>query len=542
MLSNQKIITKETQKYFPQVDLLKGAMILLVIIDHAIPTIVRSEWGHSLWERISIPVFMILLGFNAAYSFKKRGIPIESKKSYGNYLVHKAKRYGIPFIVLLIISSVIGLIIYGNFSTMLAEQFDPHWDRSFLAYFILPFYGPGNWFIPVLFQAAIILPFLYKLYLKHPKLALFGSLAWEILVQGGVFLIFGHWTEWWPEIPLGRRFIQSSIFLYINALVIGFWIADHVNLSVPKQKLEQELSDPSQIPEIAKDSKDYRKVHFLPVLILIISISELALSPFIDDIMISVLPDPRWVSAFVTILLIWLTTGLYFYKPRVEFLITFIFSFIMCASMGILTSLYFNTVSINYETFQAEHATFLFILIGAIFTLPYLLQIFFSPKNTNWVIWVLSLVSGLYLCVYQYDNVRYHEIMGDYHFLVYPYSALIVLMVLTVFPHNISSSLKNTKIIKGRNFALKKFSSVGKASYHILLSQMLIFAIMEAIYGEHYFTGTLQSHFLTDPSNYTSAVWIYTMIMWTICVPLGIIWYLGEQWVIKKIRLKKNNL
>ena len=50
-------------------------MIMLVVIDHAIPRDVRAEWGHSLWERISMPVFLMIMGINTAHSFKKNGVP-----------------------------------------------------------------------------------------------------------------------------------------------------------------------------------------------------------------------------------------------------------------------------------------------------------------------------------------------------------------------------------------------------------------------------------------------------------------------------------
>ena len=58
MIETELHLPKETSSNnFLQIDILKGLMIMLVIIDHAIPTNIRAQWGHSLWERISIPVF-----------------------------------------------------------------------------------------------------------------------------------------------------------------------------------------------------------------------------------------------------------------------------------------------------------------------------------------------------------------------------------------------------------------------------------------------------------------------------------------------------
>jgi surface polysaccharide O-acyltransferase-like enzyme len=55
--------TKKDKNYF-QVDILKALMIFLVIFDHTIPWSIKDNLGVSLWERISIPVFMVILGFN----------------------------------------------------------------------------------------------------------------------------------------------------------------------------------------------------------------------------------------------------------------------------------------------------------------------------------------------------------------------------------------------------------------------------------------------------------------------------------------------
>ena len=90
---------KKTNQFL-QIDILKGLMIMLVIVDHAIPTDVRSGWGHSLWERISIPVFLIIMGFNAATSFKTKGLPLNSVKSYGMYFLRKMKRFLLPLALL----------------------------------------------------------------------------------------------------------------------------------------------------------------------------------------------------------------------------------------------------------------------------------------------------------------------------------------------------------------------------------------------------------------------------------------------------------
>jgi len=54
---------EEKKKYF-QVDLLKSLMIFLVILDHTVAYANLYGKGFELWERIAIPMFLIIMGFN----------------------------------------------------------------------------------------------------------------------------------------------------------------------------------------------------------------------------------------------------------------------------------------------------------------------------------------------------------------------------------------------------------------------------------------------------------------------------------------------
>ena len=90
---NQNVIKNELieineERYF-QVDFLKAIMIFLVIFDHTIPWEVKGGMGVALWERISIPVFLVIMGFNMGLSFRRRG-ETSLKKIYSrNYFKNK---------------------------------------------------------------------------------------------------------------------------------------------------------------------------------------------------------------------------------------------------------------------------------------------------------------------------------------------------------------------------------------------------------------------------------------------------------------------
>ncbi|MHA1670808.1 MAG: hypothetical protein ACTSV5_09540, partial [Promethearchaeota archaeon] len=63
---------EKKRSYFFQVDVLKTIMIFLVIFDHTIPWDIKDNLGVALWERISIPVFLVIMGFNMGLSFQKK--------------------------------------------------------------------------------------------------------------------------------------------------------------------------------------------------------------------------------------------------------------------------------------------------------------------------------------------------------------------------------------------------------------------------------------------------------------------------------------
>ena len=67
----EKIV--ESRERFFQIDFLKTAMIFLVIFDHVVSWGVKNDIGVSLWERICIPVFLVIMGFNMGVSFQRKG-------------------------------------------------------------------------------------------------------------------------------------------------------------------------------------------------------------------------------------------------------------------------------------------------------------------------------------------------------------------------------------------------------------------------------------------------------------------------------------
>lgn len=239
-LLNQELDVGEinTHRYF-QVDLLKAVMILLVIFDHTVPWALKDYMFVSFWERISIPVFLVIMGFNMGLSFS--GLESRSLKTLYSWSYFKRKfwRYLFPFLILLGLTLIIGSIFLNFYDYPAFEQYRPmfHFSNMFLG--ILQFWGPGNWFIPVIFLSILIMPLIYK--------GMSGKLIWRIttlllcfLVEISTRLIFHEFVvevllppstygEYIAFLNIFYMLASSPLFL-LSGIGLGMWFSRRPNI------------------------------------------------------------------------------------------------------------------------------------------------------------------------------------------------------------------------------------------------------------------------------------------------------------------------
>jgi surface polysaccharide O-acyltransferase-like enzyme len=60
----------EKRPYYFQLEVLKTIAIAFVIMDHSLTWEIKGAMGSVFWERLSIPFFLIVMGFNMGSSFK----------------------------------------------------------------------------------------------------------------------------------------------------------------------------------------------------------------------------------------------------------------------------------------------------------------------------------------------------------------------------------------------------------------------------------------------------------------------------------------
>ena len=245
-------IKKDTTNFF-QIDFLKTFMIAFVIIDHSVIRVLLWEAGAELWERMSIPVFLVVLGFNMGNSFARKGEQSLKELYSWKYFKKKFWRFIFPYIILYIVSTIAGFIIYeDNFTDGLKEN----WILEYIIFQKQLFEGPGNWFIPILFQSIFLLPLLYKAFSILPRLSLILCFLIEICMHLFVFFYVGEITsmeDWMTEINF--RYI---ILLYISALGLGFWFSKDHNLFSKKNLFLWILFPISVIYMVAWQFFDFR--------------------------------------------------------------------------------------------------------------------------------------------------------------------------------------------------------------------------------------------------------------------------------------------
>jgi len=247
---------KERNSFF-QIDFLKAVMIFLVIFDHYVYWDVKSEIGAALWERISIPVFLVVMGLNMGLSFKGQGATTLRQLYSWSYFKKKILRYIVPFLILYAVSTFIGLFMYGfDFIAMYDTQYYPEHGIVNLYFLIMPFWGPGNWFIPVLMQSILVVPLLYWIFTKNRVIALLLTFVSEIILQMIVFNVIGDITTW-EEAHILSLFMNSIPF-YLSAVGLGMWFSFGHKLSEKRNLFIWILMPISLIYLIAYQFYDFR--------------------------------------------------------------------------------------------------------------------------------------------------------------------------------------------------------------------------------------------------------------------------------------------
>ena len=148
-----------------QIDLIKGLAMLGVLLLHSIP----GSWLASTVTLFtigqSVPVFVVLTGLNGVASLRRQGDAGLAALYSRRYLLSRVDRLYVPFLIVLAMSIAIALAKGTLTAGVVAAPVSA----------LLPFSGPGNYYIAFVFQVAVLLPLLFFLYRRSPWAATIGA-------------------------------------------------------------------------------------------------------------------------------------------------------------------------------------------------------------------------------------------------------------------------------------------------------------------------------------------------------------------------------
>ncbi|MHA1925273.1 MAG: acyltransferase family protein [Candidatus Thorarchaeota archaeon] len=212
------------RKHYFQLDVLKAIAIAFVVLDHSLTWNIKHAIGGPFWERTSIPFFLLVMGFNMGISFRNSGATTLRELYSRVYFSKKIKRYVFPFILLYALSILTGFY----FSSLEFNQY------SLIGW--LPFWGPGNWFIPVLLSSILVFPAVYWAFTKSPKVTVLLCFLSEIYLQlimsiaAPLVLVNGSYVFSSAEAAFLTTIIRTNILFLLPAVAMGLWFSSGFDL------------------------------------------------------------------------------------------------------------------------------------------------------------------------------------------------------------------------------------------------------------------------------------------------------------------------
>ncbi|MGY5855468.1 MAG: acyltransferase [Candidatus Thorarchaeota archaeon] len=227
MIEGESILAEETHEepsekrpYYFQLDVLKAIAIAFVVMDHSLTWEIKGAMGNIFWERLSIPFFLIVMGFNLGMSSKYRNAKTFRDLYSLNYFKRKIKRYVLPFIILYIASIILGVTL--DFIN----------TNEYLLLGFLPFWGPGNWFIPLLFGSILVFPLIYWLFDRQPVLTVGLCFISELVLQNVLWYLYPAASTDFDSFIITA--IRVNVLFFLPAVGLGLWFSRGFDLGAKR--------------------------------------------------------------------------------------------------------------------------------------------------------------------------------------------------------------------------------------------------------------------------------------------------------------------
>ena len=191
------------------IDFIKGFAMILVILAHSLPQELFNVLGVPFLSRQAVPIFMLIMGYNASKSFERRGESTFRELYAFKSIKSKVLKIVNPYLTYIVLNSL-ALLALGSTSF-----------KNIIFRTAIGGFGPGYYFTLITIQAIFILPLIFKILDWKSKWtipALFlGSLVIEVAVV---------------SLGLPEPVFILLIVPYIFAMVLGIYLAQNeVNLN-----------------------------------------------------------------------------------------------------------------------------------------------------------------------------------------------------------------------------------------------------------------------------------------------------------------------
>lgn len=134
----------------------------------------------------------------------------------------------IPYLILYLVHGLLRIIVSIIDYNVNGVYFYDSIDFRYFGYTF--FYGPGMWFIPVIFGTILVFPILYYCFDKKPTLTVVCTYIIEFGTYG-VMIITGFFIQSKPNLPILFLF---SVFSMFSAIGIGLWLSKNYDFRSKK--------------------------------------------------------------------------------------------------------------------------------------------------------------------------------------------------------------------------------------------------------------------------------------------------------------------
>ena len=192
-----------------QIDVLKGLAILGVMAQHAFTSGGLSATWDTLHVGQAVPIFFIIMGLNAARSMdRQQTLPLRRLYSQ-RYLRRRFQRLIVPLIIIWVLAVPIA-IAAGNFHLGPLVLLGAYPMSS----------APGNYFVTLTVEFALLFPALFYCFVRAPLLMTVVVVVVDVAFE----LVAPHIHALTPAGVAGGYLYEAAIFKYGVAIVAGMWL------------------------------------------------------------------------------------------------------------------------------------------------------------------------------------------------------------------------------------------------------------------------------------------------------------------------------